>query len=327
MNTMNVALKQSVKAVLASDAGWRLAAPVREAGAVALMYHRVNRDDDARFPGIGLAQFRDQMRWLRRNCTPVALDELFDAAAHAGRIRPPVLVTFDDGYRDYHDLAYPVLRELGIPAVVFLATDCMDRGGMLWTDDVHWATHASRKARFALPWERTTVLGLSDVAGRAAASAHCKRYLKALPDGERRLWLAALLEELDAPDVTRALGRQLLSWDEVRAAREGTRFGGHSHTHPILSRLAPEDMAREIRTCRERIAAETGEAPRSFAYPNGGAGDFNVMTQLLLRENGFETAFSTLRGLIGPRSDRLALHRQHAGGTTIGDFATLVARP
>ena len=47
----------------------------------------------------------------------------------------------------------------------------------------------------------------------------------------------------------------MLTWDEVRATLDLTRYGGHSHTHPILSRLDRADAEREIRTCRDRDSA------------------------------------------------------------------------
>lgn len=69
--------------------------------------------------------------------------------------------------------------------------------------------------------------------------------------------------------------RQMLTWDEVRATMKLTYFGGHTHTHPILSQLDSQSAEDEIRTCRDRIYQETGITPRYFAYPNGRAIDFS----------------------------------------------------
>jgi peptidoglycan/xylan/chitin deacetylase (PgdA/CDA1 family) len=318
-------LKQAVKGAFASPAGWRLSAPLRGRGVVVLMYHRINAGE-AHFPGMPLAQFREQMQWIRANCTPIHPEAILEAAPGADRARPPVAVTFDDGYRDYHDTAYPVLRELGIPAAVFLSTDFRDRGGLLWTEAIHWAGMRSAKASVRTPWSKGRPRELSTPAARLAFVSDAKSHLKGIPDADRRIALGELLADLAAPDVEAELGRQMLSWDEVRAARDGTCYGGHSHTHPILSQLEPEAMEREIRTCRDRLAAELGVAPRTFAYPNGRAADFNDLTRELLLRHGFEMAFATIEGRNAEGADRLALRRTHAGGSTVGDFATLVAR-
>jgi peptidoglycan/xylan/chitin deacetylase (PgdA/CDA1 family) len=264
------------------------------------------------------------MRWLRRACAPIAPEDLDAALRSPGRGRQPVLVTFDDGYRDFRDHAYPVLAELGIPALVFLATAFMDGGALLWTDAVTWAFHRTARARVALPWDRGVTLPLGDGAERARAARVAKEHLKAVSDGERERWQGALFEELAVDPQDGSAGRQMLSWAEVRATLGVARYGGHTHTHPILSRVDAARAEREIRACRERIAAETGVPPRWFAYPNGRPQDFSDETKATLRRCGFELAFSTVEGLNGPGADRYALRRQWAA-PRLEDYAWLVA--
>ena len=148
-------LKRAVKRAFSSRWGWpALGAIVRKPGVIVLMYHRILGADRS-FDGMAVEKFSAQMRWLREHCDPIAPEALRERAARPTRVRPAVLVTFDDGYRDYHDLAYPVLESLGIPAVVFLATSFMDEGGMLWTDQVQSAALNTNKERVALPWSKS----------------------------------------------------------------------------------------------------------------------------------------------------------------------------
>jgi peptidoglycan/xylan/chitin deacetylase (PgdA/CDA1 family) len=233
-------------------------------------------------------------------------------------------VTFDDGYRDYHDQAYPVLHELRIPAVVFLATAFVDRGGLIWTDAVNWAVHRSRRPYAELPWDGSRQ-ALTSVPERDACVDASKAFLKNVSDAERTWWLAELLVALEVDPQDGAAGRQMLNWDEVRATMEYTRYGGHTHTHPILSQVGAREAEEEIRSCRDRIRAETGQAPRYFAYPNGRAQDFTEETKGILQRCGFELAFSTIEGIHQRGMDCYAIRRQPTGGRTIGDFAWLVA--
>jgi peptidoglycan/xylan/chitin deacetylase (PgdA/CDA1 family) len=310
-------LKRAVKRSLASSLGWRLAGPLlREPGVIVLMYHRVVGEDRT-VRGTPLADFTAQMRWLRSRCDPIRPDELRDRARDGRKGRPAVLVTFDDGYRDYHDLAYPVLKALGIPATVFLATSFLDEGGVPWTDAVRWSIARSPRAELRLPWGDDP-LRLDGEAARDAAGERACSHLKGLPDAERRAAMGALLAGLgELP----ARARQMLTWDEVRRTMDLTTYGGHSHTHPILSRVPREVCGREIGTCRDRIAAETGRVPRFFAYPNGRPEDFDATTQELLREHGFELAFATTRGVAGPDSDWLAVRRVAHGEGGVPDLA------
>ncbi len=319
------ALKRSIKQALASPLGWRITNRfLRQPGVTVLMYHRITRPGDP-FPGLEVEQFRAQMLWLRERCTVIGAADLLDAARYPRRDRPAVLVTFDDGYRDYHDNAYPVLRELGLPAVVFLATSFIDDGGMIWTDEVHWACRVSRVEEVRLPWNEERVFRLARTGERDRLTSVCKDELKNLPDAERIEHLARLRGVLEVSGREREAGRQMMNWNEVRGTLAHTEYGGHTHTHPILSQLDVTGMEEEIRLCRERIERETGAAPLTFAYPNGRAVDYNADTKRLLHKHGFTLGFTTIEGINGPAVDPLEIHRVPTQGSTLGDFAFLVS--
>jgi peptidoglycan/xylan/chitin deacetylase (PgdA/CDA1 family) len=235
-----------------------------------------------------------------------------------------VLVTFDDGYRDYYDNAYPVLKELDIPAVVFVATSFMDNGGLLWTESLSWAIEEASERYAKLPWSDKRAFDLSSKNERKCLENAAKWHLKQVPDAQRQRDLGLLFDELGVSPGQANLDRQMMNWDEVRATLGLTLIGGHSHTHPIMSRLDERQMDLEIRVCRDRIASETGKAPKYFAYPNGRQQDFNDVTKHLLRLYGFELAFSTIEGINGRDIDEMAIKRQPTGAINAGDFACLV---
>lgn len=313
--------KNTAKRAFSSHWGWRLLGPMlRSNGVIVLTYHRIVRGDQG-LPGVPVEHFTRHMQWVCDNCDPITPDRFVERALHPSRMRPAVLVTFDDGYRDYHDLAWPVLERLSIPSLVFLATSFVDSGGMIWTDQVQWAALSTRRTRVRLPWSATLV-DLPDANAREALGVAARAHLKTLPDAERRQSVDELIGELGPPPV---LDRQMLNWDEVRRTMGLTTFGGHTHTHPILSRLDPSHMELEIRTCRERIEGETGRAPTYFAYPNGRSTDYTPETREILRRNGFTLAFATCEGIAGPDSDWMAVKRVPGDGATVADFAWLAA--
>lgn len=319
-----MSVKSLIKQAIASPVGWPLVGRwLRSPGVTVLMYHRV-LPAGTMFDGCDVELFHEQMRWLKQNCRPIRPDEVVGSAHAATRGRPPVLVTFDDGYRDYFDNAYPILKELGIPAVVFLATSFMDNGGMIWTDEVTWAVAQAPTASYSLPWAPGSAYDFSLPGERDRFRDQAKLYLKGIPDCERKAKLEQLLAILGISRDQAGIERQMLSWDEVRASLDLTTYGGHSHTHPIMSQLDGDAMEWEIRTCRDRIQAETGLAPRYFAYPNGRPQDFNETTKRLLKRHGFELAFATVLGSNDASMDSMAIKRIH-NGNSISDMACLIA--
>lgn len=96
----------------------------RPAGIPVLNYHQIN-DHSKNALTVSSQQFAAQMDYLAASgYHTITLEELADALEQ-GRPLPekPVLLTFDDGYRDNYDIAYPILKENGMKAVIFLITD------------------------------------------------------------------------------------------------------------------------------------------------------------------------------------------------------------
>src|SRR3989442_9717494 len=67
-----------------------------------------------------LPTFERQMRWLAANYELVGLEQWVARLSQGASLRGVVAVTFDDGYKGVFDLAWPLLRDLGIPATVFV---------------------------------------------------------------------------------------------------------------------------------------------------------------------------------------------------------------
>lgn len=316
------ALKTAVKSVLATDHGFALSRS-RKPGCVVLTYHRVGIRTDP-FPNLDVADFSAQMEWLSRTCNIIAPEELRSRAAWGAPSRPNVLVTFDDGYRDYFDHAYPVLKRYRIRVLSFLCTGFNDDTKLMgWWDRLHLAVHRSAVSRVRLPWSDQ---GFAfDEPGRAAYLSAAKDYIKQQPARDKEQIVQSILASLEVDIDSLHMHRQTMSWDEVRAAAEFTVFGGHTHSHSIVSRLDLEALDDEVRTCRDRIAAETGTTPDMFAYPNGRTIDFTDQARATLQRHGFHTAFSSIEGLNDAETDWMAVRRV-APGKSIADLAWRLSR-
>jgi peptidoglycan/xylan/chitin deacetylase (PgdA/CDA1 family) len=286
-------------------------------GALVLTYHRIGAPDGQ---GLDAAQWNAnasglaaQVALLRRHCEIVAPRELEDALGRRGG-RFGVL-TFDDGFRDNHALALPVLRAAGVPAGFYIPTGFLDAPTVLPGDEIAWMVRAS---------------GRSATAG-AALTRELQGEYRAQP-GERG---DAFLEELGRrlgvgrcpPEV---VAGAYLDWDMVRELHaSGMEVGGHSVTHPMLGSLAPERQRWEIAESRRRLTAELGEAPLSFAYPYGDRRSFTAVTKAILREEGFRLAFSFYGGFQPPGGlDPLDVPRVAATtGTTPPVLEAMLALP
>lgn len=285
------------------------------------------------------SEFDRQIGELRRRFAPVAPADVV-AWVQNGRPLPEraVLVTFDDGYRNNLTLAAPILERHGVPALVSVTTGHVGQRELLWPTEVELRIVRGRGTHVPSPDGDAPVrLPAARDARRALADA-VRRQLKAVADGARRDYLAALRastelhdSEIDAELVA------FLDWDEVRAlTRHGIAIGSHTVSHPILTRLEPDQLARELADSRARIERETGAACDCFVYPNGGPEDVSPQVTAAVARAGYAVAFTLMNGLnaVAPH-DRHALDRVDVpghvaprvfGARTSGLYSRLIGR-
>ncbi len=233
--------------------------------------------------------FEEQVKHLARSYRPVSGEEVVDAAGGGGKLPArAVLVTFDDAYWDFGDVAWPILRRHGVPATLCVPTAYPDHPEReFWWDRLWRAFSRARAAAVETPAGRVP---LAPAALRGSLRA-VQDAVKALPHDEAMRWVERMCEAVGHREPGSG---QVLRWSELRElAREGVTLAAHTRTHPALTRLPPEEARAEIRGSREDLERETGVSPRVFAYPFG---DHDDRVAALAREEGFRVALTCRDG-------------------------------
>lgn len=285
-----------------------LAAALPGHGVLVLNYHRVGDSGGSRYDralwSATAAGFDAQVAFLKSECDVIGLDDIADALRRRGR---HVAITFDDGYLDNHDIAFPVLRSHGVPAAFFIATGFIDHKRLPWWDAIAMQVRETgRDALDLAPW-MTAPLPLGT--DREPAIRHVLGAYKQLPFAETAPFRARLAEEtgIEPPDT---VDGEWMDWDMIRAMlRGGMTIGGHTVNHPILSSLPPDAQRGEIDGCARRLREELGIEMTHFAYPVGSPAAFNHDTMRLLREAGVRHAYSFYGGVAHAGSAPLDLQR------------------
>jgi peptidoglycan/xylan/chitin deacetylase (PgdA/CDA1 family) len=221
-----------------------------------------------------------------------------EAALGDGSRGRRVLITFDDGYRDNYEIAYPLLRRHGLSATFFLATGFIDRSRVAWWDEIAWMVRSTRVKLLAGGDWLARPLSLNAAACDASIGELTARY-KTLPGERAEAFLDYLADATQSGRCDEREGRHMwMTWDMAKEmARNGMSIGGHTVNHPVLSRLPLESQEAEIAGCALRLEQELGEPMRWFAYPVGSPDSFTADTERMLRERGVELAFSFYGGL------------------------------
>jgi len=235
-----------------------------------LSYHEVSGDlapataQDADRYGVEISHLVAQFNWLRENgYHPVSLAQI-DQARQGGAALPAraVLLSFDDGYADFHSRVYPVLKMFGYPAVIALVGSWMDTPPGTLVD--YDGKTESRDA--FLSWAQVREMMASGLVEVASHSYALHRGVIANPQGNQEP--AAVARIYDA--ATR-------SYEDDDAYLRRVR----------------EDLQRNVRL----IERETGKAPRAMVWPYG---RYNVATQRIARELGMPLMLTLDGGVNAP---------------------------
>jgi peptidoglycan/xylan/chitin deacetylase (PgdA/CDA1 family) len=285
------------------DFAWGLTTGVSRRPVV-LTYHRVLSNNDKAVDktqrDVNEREFRLHVERLLSRRRPVPLYDIVAGEIGDGRV---FAVTFDDGYGDNYRTAAPILRELGIPATVFVTTDPASGRGWLWWDRLANALMRSIGGSLSVFGREYEIKTEADVWN---TQAELIGMLKRSPDRDTVI-----------DDIVKQSGTEnnppiglYLTWDDVRALRDyGWEVGAHTRSHRILTSVPRKDAFAEIDDSADEIEVETGTRPRLFAYPNGRPEDFDGEIINHLRKTGFAGACAGDRGPETKKPDPFAIKR------------------
>jgi len=253
---------------------WGGRSAARAAPARILMFHGTPRAE--------AAALERQLRYIARRFDVVRLEEI--AGARAGA----VALTFDDGLRSNVEVAYPILRRLGLRATFFVCPALVDSRRWLWN-------HEARA--------RLRSLGASP-----GAVERLVEQMKGLDIGARRVVERRIEDETRdyRPSPEEREAHDLAGWEELRRLDPSVvTIGSHTLSHPILTSLAPAEAEEEICGSREVLEKRLGRSVELFCYPNGEVDE----TALRLARRTYRLAVTVVPEAVRSGSDPLLLPR------------------
>jgi peptidoglycan/xylan/chitin deacetylase (PgdA/CDA1 family) len=268
-----------------------------------LMYHRIDverpqADYSTVLRSATPEAFDAQMRTLAATYQPLSLETLLEVRAGLRSLpERAVMVTFDDGYSDFADHAWPIMRRHGVPVTLFVPTAFPGRtDAEFWWDRV--ARAFQRTPRTDLLVTPLGAFPLATARERQHACGVLTENLKTVPHEDAMRIVSETVESLVGDDhpISAVLG-----WADLRRlAAEGVTVAPHSRTHPMLDQIGPAQLRDEIVGSRDDIEAQLGSCPLAFSYP---AGQRSRDVEAAVRESGFKVAFTTEMALNDLRRD------------------------
>lgn len=239
----------------------------------------------------------DQVAFLKKHLPLLGLEEALEIACGKRKLTRPVgLITFDDGYLDNYNLAFPILRSHGASGVFFLVSSYVGSSFVPWWDEIAYLAKQAKQDTVRLRYPRDLTFENVRVNPGAFAEEVTGLYKQSDVDGD--CLLESMAEACKARRPGQSAERLFLNWDEARAMlRGGMDIGSHTHTHRILSKLAPEEQYGEAAESKRVLEAQLGIRVEAMAYPVGLRSSFSIETRQALERAGYRAAFSFYGGV------------------------------
>ncbi len=295
-----------------------------------LMYHRVLPSGHEIPPSqagmyVDPKTFEEHIRYLKLHFHVISFSEKFSPLYAEGKSQsglPACILTFDDGWRDFYEFAYPILKRNQVPATVFLPTGYIGTNEWFWSDRLAWLLtspipSAGQERHRIIPGNAVLekITGLSGAyEERLEAAIHI---LKTRRDSEIEEVIEGLKERSNRDPAPNK--RVFLNWEEIREMGGSglVSFGSHTHNHRILIHLAEEEVGKELTLSKGILVRERAVDPSfiPFCYPNG---NWNERIAQMVRETGYHAAVSTENGWNESNASpfelkRVAIHQDMTG--------------
>jgi peptidoglycan/xylan/chitin deacetylase (PgdA/CDA1 family) len=291
-------------------------------GSILTFHHVRPARDDAFQPNRLLEvtpEFLDEVIAIMRQADVdlISLDEMQRRMVAGQFNRRFACVTFDDGYRDNKQYAYPVLKKHQVPFAIYVPTSFIERRGELWwlaleqvvSSNDHLTVRmgdAERELAAHTPEEKQQTFSV------------IYWWLRGLPTDEDIRSAVRELASRYGVDLAEKYDALCMTWREVAAlaADPLVTIGAHTLNHPILAKTPADVARREIEAGAAEIARVLERWPSHLSYPFGDSTSAGRREFAIARELGFKTAVTTRPGVLFPehRDCLMALPRLSING-------------
>ena len=212
-----------------------------------------------------LRSFIDDLDYFLRHYTPVELDDIINHLNGTKLLKKnSFMPTFDDGFREVHDIIAPALFKKGIKSIFFITTSCVDNKELLYPHKmrllIRYLNSFTDKKKIN---EVNCLLLQNQVPGINIVDR-----LKRISYNKRRL--LDRVAEILGLDFSQYLVKKqpYLTTNQIRKLlKEGFEIGSHSIDHPRFQEISLEEQIRQVKESTDWLSNTFNFNCRAFAFP------------------------------------------------------------
>lgn len=211
----------------------------------------------------------------------------------ANYTKTPMVITFDDGYKDFVEYAMPVLDKYKAPATMFVITNCVNRNLPPWNFILDTLFYHTNKLTISA-FDKSDQLGQQYRVSRWETKQqledfgkNIKQYLKTVPSNLREEVVDYYLKQFNDVEIPDNL---IMSWDDINSvAKYNIEIGSHTLSHPPLATITSDvELRTELEDSGKEIELRTGIFPQTVSYP---VGSYNAKVKQFAKQAGYKYAY------------------------------------
>ena len=239
-----------------------------------------------------IAEFTADVEFFAQHFEPVTLKDIVDALNGTRPLpRSCFHLTFDDGFREMHDVVAPILFRAGISGTFFLTSKFLDGGGLAHHNEISLLLD---KIQSQPPGEAVVARLEPFLPALQDGASTLRDRMLAIPYADRaNVRSMAEILEVDIDGYVRATQPHLTSAQVQAMIAQGFAIGGHSHDHPLYGKLSLDQQLDQTRTSMRILDQKFGFQPKAFAFPHNDDGVSPEFFNTLFSERTLDVSFGT----------------------------------
>ena len=237
------------------------------------------------------SKFEQHVKFIQQNFRIVSIKEVCNIIENNVEITEHLaLITFDDGYIDNYQLAYPILKKYNISATFFITTSLTGGLDIPWWDEMAWHIKQLPKMDLRLQgWPKHVSIN------KSVSKKDIRQVLRYVKQShqkvEQQLNELRLISKLEYDEDNKS--RLFMSWSELDEMQQnGMEIGAHSHSHEIFSKLEESELQYELSHSKALIEKNLNTKVRALSYPVGNMDTYDKNMFDEISQQGYKLAFT-----------------------------------
>ena len=273
-----------------------------------LNLHKVGFDDGSSYPALNPEIFEQLLNFLLENYQITSFSELINERENNQNIsgKPKVILSFDDGYKDFVNVIHPILQKFGIRANQNIIPGCIENNRPplnVLLQDFIGKNKTEIYTKIKIPsyeWNRSL--------SKEEEGTKLSTFIKNNSFNKQLEFYKEIYNQ--AGDDLYENSTEMMNLDDVKNILDKYDWGAHSYSHANMGYETDSYFLNDLKLCRKWFNQNLGIQPYIYAFPNGSYKDYQLsiaqsegFSTLLLVEDNFSSSKNSIHPRLGFHAD------------------------